>query len=149
MNLDIPEFKEVWPNWNRLCNVYDVVTLRKSFKVYNKSGNSVLISDHGRIYKDPSSSRIAFQIQKNYWAKGRKLRIESKLAQIDSGEYIITTKARSNSYDTEDYIICELVESDLSTPKKTLLWLENQIARLEAEDGLTTTKIIEGMKVRG
>lgn len=153
MKLNGPEVRAITDSWHRISDLrLDPVLWQRFddyFKVINKNGDCVSINNYRYWFKDPHSSKIAFKVPKSYWAKGRKMKIESKLEGIPSGEYLITYKAPSNSYDKEDFVVVEFSTPELTTPRKTLNWLERRIAELEAIDGLTTDKIIETMKIRG
>lgn len=140
---------EVNQNWSMLGRSHTLRELMDGVKVVDRHGERVDITDHYQMYKDPTSSSLAFRIKKDHWAKGRKMRIESKLPFIPTGEYVITWKAQSNSYDKDDFLVVEYIHVELKTPKQALSWLEDQVAEMEKRDGLTTAKIIREMKVRG
>lgn len=155
MKDNTPEFSQIKCNWQQI-DVHSGHIRREQirygdlFKVYRPNElEHTLIPDFYYWFKDPESGRLAFRVSKNYWAVGRKMRVESQLPGIPSGEYVIVMKAKSNSYDQEDFVVVEPVGANVETPRKTLNWLEKQIAALEARDGMTIDKIIEEMNVRG
>ncbi len=158
MKMNTPEIQKIRSSWERI----DVVTMNNFsmttrdvkkygdvFKVYDRHGEETQIIDWYHWYRDPISGKLAFKIKKNYWAKGRTMRIESKIDNVVSGTYKIVGKAQSNSYDCEDFVIVEYDKPDHSTPRKALNWLEKQLAELEAEDGITTEQLVKEMNVRG
>lgn len=150
MKLNVPEVNEIKKNWKHLLHTGILASgenWESYLKVYDRHDKQVPV-DFYTAWKDPQSSRLAFRIQKAYWAKGRKMRIESGVEEIMSGEYVVVWKAVANSYDKEDFVMVEFSSPEIVSPKQALAWLERKMAELEEKDGLTTEKIIADMKVR-
>lgn len=151
MKLNVPEVVKIRAEWTRLPDTGWIGTGEKFldyFKVYNRHDKEVGVSDWYGFYVEPGTTRMAFKLDKDYWAKGRKMRIESRLDKVTSGEYVVTWKAEANSYDKVDFVVIEFANPTITTPKQALSWIEQQIAIMEAKDGLTTQQIIAEMRVR-
>jgi hypothetical protein len=147
MDIKTPFWRSVQNEWSRF-ELYRVVDPEQKFKVYHKD-DQVRGIDWWSFYISPDKKHIAFRIDKHHWAKGRKMKIESDLREISSGTYVIIEKAKSNSYDSYDYLVVELVPLVLDTPRKALNWLERELSKLEAKDGKTTEDLVREMNVRG
>lgn len=151
MKLNVPEVNNIRKTWHQIQHTTYLAAggnWNESFKVFDRHGTQVPIHDWYQFYLEPGTTRMAFKITKAYWAKGRKMRIESGVSEIKSGEYVVTWKAVANSYDKEDFVVVEYANPTIISPKQALAWLEQRMAELEAADGITTDKIIRDMKVR-
>ncbi len=151
MRANMKDNTPYWRNINREWETLDLYRISKVntlFVVYNKE-KKIQGIDWWSFYRSWDAQQLCFKMDKCYWAKGRKMRIESGLEQIPSGEYVIVEKAETNSYDTSDRVVVELVPIVLETPRKALNWLERELAKLEAEDGKTTEDFVREMNVRG
>jgi hypothetical protein len=131
--------------WTRI-EAAEGTDLHDVLKIFTHTGKPCLITDTRNVRIDLPTSRIAVRLKKNYLAKGRKLRVESDVDFIPTGEWIIEEKAESNSYDWEDYVIIKFSVPELTTARKALNWLERRIEELERKDGLTTEDIARSLR---